>query len=370
MFRTILILSYLIPNLYLFLRIWKLFIPRGHKILYTLIYALLFAVYPISLMTGRGNDARFYELIDDAANYLLPFYLYLFLFVLLVDLFLLANLALKIAGRNILTGKIFRLRVLTLIILASILVVVFGIINFNTIRVTEYKADIKRGASDLGGLRIAFVSDFHLHEDTPVKFVERFVSKVEEIDPDLMLFGGDIVEVGEMGESMERISSIIATINTRYGEFGVLGNHEHYGRHEKGEFFEKTGIELLRDTVVKVSSSFMIAGRNDSHERSRKSPDELLMSVEDSLPVILLDHRPTEIDLVSLTTADIQFSGHTHHGQLFPINLITGRIYKLSYGFRKIGNTHFVVSSGIRLWGPPVRTVGKSEIVVVDLTFI
>ncbi|NMC39515.1 MAG: hypothetical protein GYA41_14435, partial [Bacteroidales bacterium] len=263
-----------------------------------------------------------------------------------------------------------RTRVFTLIILASILVVIFGIINFNTIRITEYRADIKGGSSDLEGLRIAFVSDFHLQEDTPVRFVERFVSKVNEADPDLMLFGGDIVEVGDLGENMEQISRLISNIETRYGAYGVLGNHEHYGRHEKGEFFEKAGIELIRDTVLKIGSSFILGGRNDSHERSRKSPSELLMSVDDSLPVILLDHRPTEIDLVSLTPADIQLSGHTHHGQLFPINLITGRIYKISYGFRKIGNTHFIVSSGIRLWGPPVRTVGKSEIVVVDLTFI
>lgn len=349
---------------------WKLFIPRGYRILYTLIYTLVFAVYPISLITGRGNDGKFSEFVDDAANYLLPFYLYLFLSVLFIDLLLLINLALKIAGRNILIRRSFRLRVFTMIILASILVVVYGIINFNTIRITEYKAEIERGSSDLGGLRIAFVSDFHLQEDTPVSFVERFVSRVKEIDPDLILFGGDIVEAGEMRESMERISNIITAIETRYGEFGVLGNHEHYGRHEKGEFFEKAGIELLRDTIIKIGSSFILAGRNDSHERSRKSPDELLMSVDDSLPVILLDHRPTEIDLVSLTPADIQFSGHTHHGQLFPINLITGRIYKISYGFRKIGNTYFIVSSGIRLWGPPVRTVGKSEIVVVDLTFV
>lgn len=370
MFRTILILSYLIPNLYLFLRIWKLFIPRGYRILYTVVYALLFAIYPVSLITGRGNDARFYELVDDAANYLLPFYLYLFIAVLLVDLLLLANLLLKLAGRHFQIGRPLRARVFTLIIFSSMLVVVIGIINFNTIRITGYKAEIDRGCSDLEGLRIAFVSDFHLEEDTPVRFVEQFASRVNELDPDLMLFGGDIVEVGEMGETMERISRIIANIETRYGEYGVLGNHEHYGRHEKGEFFEKAGIELLRDTVIKVGDSFILGGRNDSHERSRKSPYELLMAVNDSLPVILLDHRPTEIDLVSLTTADIQLSGHTHHGQLFPINLITGRIYEISYGLRKIGNTHFIVSSGIRLWGPPVRTVGKSEIVVVDLTFV
>ena len=89
----------------------------------------------------------------------------------------------------------------------------------------------------------------------------------------------------------------------------------------------------------------------------------------DSLPLILIDHRPTEIDQVSRTTADVQLSGHTHNGQLFPLNLITKKIYRLSWGHRKIGNTHFFVTSGIRLWGPPVRTTGKSEIMIIDIYF-
>jgi hypothetical protein len=95
-----------------------------------------------------------------------------------------------------------------------------------------------------------------------------------------------------------------------------------------------------------------------------------MKSVTDTLPVIMIDHRPTEIDSVSETAVDVQFSGHTHNGQLFPLNLITKKIYILSYGYRKIVNTHFFVTSGLRLWGPPVRTTGKSEIVVVDINFI
>jgi predicted MPP superfamily phosphohydrolase len=73
---------------------------------------------------------------------------------------------------------------------------------------------------------------------------------------------------------------------------------------------------------------------------------------------------------VSKTRADVQLSGHTHNGQLFPINLITGKVYELSWGYMKKGNTNFFVTSGIRLWGPPVRTTGKSEIVVINITFV
>jgi predicted MPP superfamily phosphohydrolase len=85
--------------------------------------------------------------------------------------------------------------------------------------------------------------------------------------------------------------------------------------------------------------------------------------------MILIDHLPTEIDPVCKTHIDIQLSGHTHNGQLFPINLITKRVYELSWGHKKIGNTDFFVTSGIRLWGPSVRTTGKSEIMIINANF-
>ena len=149
----------------------------------------------------------------------------------------------------------------------------------------------------------------------------------------------------------------------------MLGNHEHYAGQDKGNFFDKAGIKILSDTNIVIDDGFNLTGRNDSHIRTRKEIGELLKSVNDSLPVILIDHRPTELDQVSKTSTDVQLSGHTHNGQLFPINLITRKVYVLSWGYKKIANTHFFVTSGIRLWGPPVRTTGKSEIMIIDINF-
>jgi len=85
--------------------------------------------------------------------------------------------------------------------------------------------------------------------------------------------------------------------------------------------------------------------------------------------VIVMDHRPTQMQEVSQTVANAQFSGHTHNGQLFPINYIIHQLYELSWGYKKIRDTHFFVSCGLRLWGPPVKTAGKSEIMLVDFMF-
>jgi predicted MPP superfamily phosphohydrolase len=222
--------------------------------------------------------------------------------------------------------------------------------------------------SEISHLRIAFVSDFHLQESTGIHIVEKFASEIDKIQPDLMLFGGDIAEGDGNSQKMAGFERIFSNIKARYGLYGVLGNHEHYAGQDKGSFFSNSGIEILRDSMVIVGNSFVVAGRNDSHTRTRKSVAEIAGTIPDTLPVILLDHRLSEIDQISRFPIDVVLSGHTHNGQLFPINFITRKVYELSYGYMKKGETHFFVSSGIRLWGPPVRTTGKSEIIVIDIT--
>ena len=369
MFHTIIFLSYTIPAIYLFVRICQLFIPRGSRLLYVLIFAILFSIYPSSMLLFEGDTGRASQILEITSGYLLSFFLYLFLLVLITDLLLLINLVLNIIPRDRIRQRSLRRKVFLTIICLSATVVIAGIINFNTIRTSEYRVSVPPRSSEISRLRIAFVSDFHLGETTPVKFVERFVKEIGIIKPDLMLYGGDIAEGGREDEKMKKFENLLSSITTKYGSYGVLGNHEHYASQDKGTFFSKAGIEILRDTLLVIDNSFTLAGRNDSHIRNRKSVEEIMNSAPDSLPVILLDHRPTEIEQVSRTNADIQISGHTHKGQLFPINLITNKVYLLHYGYRKFGNTHFFVSSGIRLWGPPVRTTGKSEILVIDITF-
>ena len=309
------------------------------------------------------------QILEITSGYLLSFFLYMFLLILMTDLLLLLNLVLKIIPLDRIRQRSLRGKAFMGVICLSATVVIAGIINFNTIRTTEYKINVPARSSEISRLRIAFVSDFHLGETTPLKFVEKFVREIGTINPDIMLYGGDIAEGGKEDEKMKKFETLLGSIRTTYGSYGVLGNHEHYASQDKGTFFSKAGIEILRDTLLVIDNSFTLAGRNDSHERNRKSVEEIMKSAPDSLPVILLDHRPTEIEQVSRTNADIQISGHTHKGQLFPINMITNKVYELHYGYMKSGNTHFFVSSGIRLWGPPVRTIGKSEILVIDVTF-
>lgn len=366
MFHLLLILAYFIPNIYLFVRVLQLFIDRRYRFHYIIVYTILFSIYPLSLAFG-GDAASFGSVLEKVANYMLPFFLYVFICVLVLDILLLVNLFLKIVPAMTLKSKRIRKSALFIVIFISAAIVTAGVINFNTIRTTEYKVHIAGRSPEGSPLLVAFVSDFHLQEDVNIHFVEKFVRKINEIGPDLLLFGGDIVEGDENDGKMEKFEDLIAGIKTRFGMYGVLGNHEHYARQDQGSFFNKAGITILRDSAVIIGNILILAGRNDSHTKTRKSAKELMNSLPDSLPVILMDHRPTEIDQIAETSADIVLSGHTHNGQLFPVNLITRSIYLLSYGHMKKGNTDFFVSSGIRLWGPPVRTTRKSEILLLEI---
>jgi predicted MPP superfamily phosphohydrolase len=369
MFHTMITLAYIIPNIYVFLRIWYIFINKGYKLHYTIVYILLASVYPVSNLFSEEDTGFMASLFSAAGNYILPFYLYLFLLVVVLDLILLINRLFKKVPVEVLQSIKFKKYGLAIVIFLSLLVVAGGIVNFNTIRTSEYKIEIPGKSSKINQLKIAFVADFHLQEGTNVQFVERFAEKIAAIKPDLMIFGGDIVEGDRQDENMTHFENLIKNINTRYGVYGVLGNHEYYGGEDKGSFFYKSGIKVLCDTIIVIDKSFNLGGRYDSHFDKRKSIGDFIKTATDSLPLIIVDHRPTEIDQVSRTVTDVQLSGHTHNGQLFPINLITKKINLLSWGHKKIGNTHFFVSSGIRLWGPPVRTIGKSEIMVIDIIF-
>jgi len=254
-------------------------------------------------------------------------------------------------------------------VLATPALIVFaGILNYNHLRVKEYSIEVPRKSSAATRLKIAFAADFHLGDMTADRFLERFVGKVNSLDPDIVLIGGDIVEGHGREEKIDKFMSQFRELKSKYGVYAVPGNHEGYGG-SRVDFFTRAGIRLLQDEVEKIDGAFYLAGRKDSHSRDRKSIDELLSATPADLPIILMDHRPTDLERVSQSHVDIQVSGHTHNGQLFPVNFITRSQYELSWGYKKKRQTHFFVTSGVQLWGPPVRTVGASEILMITVIF-
>jgi uncharacterized protein len=370
MFHLFVTTAYIIPNIYLYFRIMHLFIGKRYRFVYTIAYLLIISVYPLSQGFSGGIANVPAQIMSSFSDYLLPFLLYLFLFVLLYDLFLIINHMFRFISVEKRRSLSFRLRMMGAFLILSFMIVIAGAVNLNTIRISRYTLEVPRRSSEIDHLRVAFASDLHLQQNIRIQFIEQFVRKVNAAEPDLMLYGGDIIEGDDEEETTLAIESAIKGIQTKYGIYGVTGNHEFYGGNYQSSFFEKSGITMLYDTVIRVDSLFYLAGRNDRQMRQRKSIVELFAGIPHDMPVILVDHRPVELQEVSHTIADVQLSGHTHNGQLFPINLIIHSMYELSRGYRKIGNTHFFVTTGVRLWGPPVRTTGRSEVMIIDMIFL
>jgi predicted MPP superfamily phosphohydrolase len=270
---------------------------------------------------------------------------------------------------EVIRSQKFRTISLCILFVFSAAVVIIGSAHYNTIRVKEYQVDVPRKSAVIKHLKIAMAADFHLGQITSQQFMKKFTAKINSLHPDIVLIPGDIVEGHREDGDMTKFERMFRQIKSKYGVYASPGNHESHGRNSKLDFFTNAGINLLEDTFVVVDNSFCLVGRNDRRSNNRKPIDELLDNIPGHLPVIVLDHRPTELESMSKHGVDIQLSGHTHYGQLFPFNYIIKNLYELGWGYKKIRQTHFFVTSGIQGWGPPVRTAGNSEIMVINVDF-
>ncbi len=349
-------------------RIWKLIPKNLFKIAFIIFYILFVLAFPLAEILSHHVGTGWSKFIIIPGYFSLPLLLYLILSVILLDLALgLARLT-RILSKTTVKRRGFRLARLFLVLVMPVAVVVIGGVRNNHPQIRQYSVEIPQKSSEVRQLKIAFIADFHLRETTDRHPMERFVEKVNTANPDIVLIGGDVFEGDRQDEKLGEFETQFRRLKPKYGVYGVPGNHD-LRSVSAITFFDRAGILLLQDAVEKIDNAFYLVGRNDGRSRGRKSIDEILRDCDRSLPVIVLDHRPTDLENISQTGADILLSGHTHNGQLFPINLFAKRQYELSWGYKLKNRTHVFVTSGIQVWGPPVRTAGTSEILIINVSF-
>lgn len=223
-------------------------------------------------------------------------------------------------------------------------------------------------------LRIAVASDLHIGRLFGVKAIDRLQQLMIRSDADVLLMPGDIMDDNTDAFNKYHMEQNLAELCSSLprGVYATLGNHDLYG-HERpiSEALQNVGIQLLNDEVLCIQHEgqpVWLVGRFDNHKRQRVATTDLLAQVDTSQPVILLDHRPSDIDNHSRLPIDLQVSGHTHNGQVFPANFIVNAINRVGYGYEQIGKGHFVVSSGYGFWGIPFRLGSRSEIWLIALS--
>ncbi|MDZ7626461.1 MAG: metallophosphoesterase [Ignavibacteriaceae bacterium] len=273
-------------------------------------------------------------------------------------------------------------KITAIVIIALVSLIVFlGNLNKRDITIKNLELTLPKGSGKLNELNIVMASDLHLSPIDGERLLSKIIDKINSVNPDIILFAGDIVDDKANILKERGIGESFKRLNAKYGIYSITGNHEFINEVEPTvKFMEDYGMKVLRDNFELVDSSFYVIGREDVAMRqftgkARKSLEQIVHSINTieylRLPPrrFFLDHTPVKLEQAEQNGIDLQFSGHTHHGQIWPANIITNMIYEISWGYKKKGNTHYYVTSGAGTWGPPVRTGSKSEIVNIKITF-
>ena len=250
---------------------------------------------------------------------------------------------------------------------------------------------IKDASSRNHPIKIVLMSDLHLGYHNRKAEFRRWVDMINAEKPDLILIGGDIIDISVRPLLEENVAEEFHRLKAPI--YACLGNHEYYSGEPKAQqFYKDAGIHLLRDSVARIGNSndengkmgnLVIIGRDDRTNLHRKSIAEIIAKANASQSengsasrktidskkdfIILLDHQPYHLEEAEKNGIDFQFSGHTHHGQVWPISWITDAIYEDSFGPLQKGKTQYYVSSGMGIWGGKFRIGTRSEYVVLTI---
>ena len=377
LFFTIFFTVYTALNYYIFIRGWQaLHSLSWLKPFYVAIFIIAAYGYVFAKLLYKFLPPVIYDIWLGIGAIWFAFFVYFILFLLGIDIIRLLNSFLHFFPKYIFNDYETTKKITAIVIIALVSLIVFlGNLNKRDITIKNMNITLPKGNGKLNELNIVMASDLHLSTIDGERLLSKIIDKINSVNPDIVLFGGDIVDDKAeilkdrgIGESFKRL-------NPKYGIYSITGNHEFINGVEPSvKFMEDYGMKVLRDKYELINSSFYLVGRDDVVKKQftgqeRENLETIISSVDSSYPKILLDHTPVRLKQAENNRIDLQFSGHTHHGQIWPGNIITNMIYELSWGFLEKGKTKYYVSSGAGTWGPPVRMGSKSEIVYIKIKF-
>ena len=293
----------------------------------------------------------------EVANSSLIILLYLFMLFLVLDL-----------------GKLVRLLPRTIlynnwgttigIVVLMTVIFTYGYFHYKH----KYREDIRLTTekSMAKPIKLVMMSDLHLGYHNRREELRRWVDMMNEEHADAILIAGDIIDMSIRPLKEEKMYEEFKRLNAPV--YACLGNHEYYsGEPDAQKFYEQAGIHLLRDSCA-VVGNLCVIGRDDRTNQHRKTLADIMKQADRSKFTILLDHQPYHLEQAERQKIDFQFSGHTHHGQVWPISWITENIYECAFGAHQRGSTRYYVSSGIGIWGGKFRIGTRSEYIVATIS--
>ena len=324
------------------------------------------------------------------STYWIGIMLYSLLYVVLFDLLRLIAKHTKLKN-TLLFSRGSVISIGSVVVACAVATCLYGIFNARNIKVNEYSVTVNKSCGSDKHLKAVLVADLHMGYAIGVDHITNMVKKINEQNADIVIIAGDIFDNSYDGmDDPEGIKAQLKSIKSKYGVYAVYGNHDidekilmgftfdwggkQLNSEKMTNFIKECNIKLINDESVLINDEFYLVGRRDTdkpgtEDGTRAEISELTKDLDKTKPIFVLSHEPDELQKTADAGADIDFSGHTHDGQLFPGNLTIGLFWENPCGMIKKDNMYSIVTSGVGEYGTFMRVGTDAEICSVDIDF-
>lgn len=324
------------------------------------------------------------------STYWIGIMLYSLLYVVLFDLLRLIAKHTKLKN-TLLFSRGSVISIGSVVVACAVATCLYGIFNARNIKVNEYSVTVNKSCGSDKHLKAVLVADLHMGYAIGVDHITNMVKKINEQNADIVIIAGDIFDNSYDGmDDPEGIKAQLKSIKSKYGVYAVYGNHDidekilmgftfdwggkQLNSEKMTNFMKECNIKLINDESVLINDEFYLVGRRDTdkpgtEDGTRAEISELTKDLDKTKPIFVLSHEPDELQKTADAGADIDFSGHTHDGQLFPGNLTIGLFWENPCGMIKKDNMYSIVTSGVGVYGTFMRVGTDAEICSIDIDF-
>lgn len=324
------------------------------------------------------------------STYWIGIMLYSLLYVVLFDLLRLIAKHTKLKN-TLLFSRGSVISIGSVVVACAVATCLYGIFNARNIKVNEYSVTVNKSCGSDKHLKAVLVADLHMGYAIGVDHITNMVEKINQQDADIVIIAGDIFDNSYDGmDDPEGIKAQLRSIKSKYGVYAVYGNHDidekilmgftfdwggkQLHSEKMTNFMKECNIKLINDESVLINDEFYLVGRRDTdkpgtEDGTRAEISELTKDLDKTKPIFVLSHEPDELQKTADAGADIDFSGHTHDGQLFPGNLTIGLFWENPCGMIKKDNMYSIVTSGVGVYSTFMRVGTDAEICSVDIDF-